>query len=517
MYISEKSPAKLKCKTLCQFDLSDATLSTYRSTFMRFWKTINSFVILLHLLLINTTISEAQDDHYWSQQYGAESTLLGGAMVGGISDNSAVYYNPGALAFIPNPSLSIDANVYKVDKILIGDGAGNGINLNSAQLSIYPQIISGMLNLFKTEKFKFSYTLLTRNHSNVLMNTRYTSQASQNDPENPVPSATSFVGAFDYINQIEELWFGIGAGYSVSEKLGLGATLFTSYRGQSYQLTNYVREINYVDSNYVFRTQTNDEAVKYTAIRVLAKFGLSYIAGRLKYGLTLTTPSIGIFGRGSIQRENSNIVVSENPADLMKNFMIADRKTDAKTIYKHPLSIALGVDYRSPKTRLAVSAEYFSRISSYHLMQPDAEPFLYPPTYLDSVDFKPMIDNYLHIENASKSVFNVAVGFSHAIYKQLTLLLGASTDFSSYDLPNEANELLHGFSNWDIYHLSAGMSYHKQKHIVSFGLSYAITPSRHIPPYTVINQTPEITNNALMSAKSYSFVLGYTYYFARAE
>ena len=91
----------------------------------------------------------AQDDHYWSQQYGAESTLLGGAMVGGASDNSAVYYNPGALAFITNPSLSIDANVYRMDKTLISDGAGNGINLNSAQISIYPQIISGMVKLLR--------------------------------------------------------------------------------------------------------------------------------------------------------------------------------------------------------------------------------------------------------------------------------------------------------------------------------------------------------------------------------
>ena len=113
----------------------------------------------------------AQDDHYWSQQYGAESTLLGGAMVGGASDNSAVYYNPGALAFISNPSLSIDANVYRMDRTLISDGAGNGVNLNSAQISIYPQIISGMLKLLKNDRFRFSYTLLTRNHNNILMNT----------------------------------------------------------------------------------------------------------------------------------------------------------------------------------------------------------------------------------------------------------------------------------------------------------------------------------------------------------
>ena len=110
-----------------------------------FSEKLKPLVFLLLTILLDAPAAHAQDDHYWSQQYGAESTLLGGAMVGGVSDNSAVYYNPGALAFITNLSLSIDANVYRMDKILISDGAGKGLNLNSAQISIYPQIISGMV------------------------------------------------------------------------------------------------------------------------------------------------------------------------------------------------------------------------------------------------------------------------------------------------------------------------------------------------------------------------------------
>jgi len=91
--------------------------------------------------LNHSFIAIAQDDHYWSQQYGAESTLMGGAMVAGVSDNSAVYYNPGALAFITNPNLSIDVNVYRMDRILIKDGAGQGLNLNSAQIRMKHQLI----------------------------------------------------------------------------------------------------------------------------------------------------------------------------------------------------------------------------------------------------------------------------------------------------------------------------------------------------------------------------------------
>ena len=484
---------------------------------MKYRDLLKTGMILLLAMSGNEIRVEAQDDHYWSQQYGAESTLLGGAMVGGANDNSAIYYNPGALAFISNPSLSIDANVYRMDKTVISDGAGNGINLNSAQISIYPQIISGMVKLLKNDRFRFSYTLLTRNHNNILMNTRYTSKASQNDPENPIPSATTFVGAYDYVDQLDEQWLGFGVGYRLSDKTGIGATLFGSYRGQSYQLTNYVREVNYIDPYYVFGTETNDAAVKYYSIRLLAKLGLSYISGNWKCGLTMTTPSLGIHGSGSIQRENSNIVVSEDPVDMKDNFMILDSKSDVKATYRHPLSIAFGADYQTSGTRLAISAEYFSRINTYHLLEPVSEPFVYPTSYLDSASFKPLIDSYLHVENASRPVFNVGIGFSQAVYKQLTLLLGAYTDLSSYDKPPEANELLHGSGGWNIYHFSIGSSYHKQKHTVTLGFSYAFTPSKKIPPYTIINQTPELTNEALLSAQSYSIVLGYTYYFARAE
>ena len=484
---------------------------------MGFRRATSCFCIIFSLLFIDINPAYGQDDHYWSQQYGAESTLLGGAMVGGASDNSAVYYNPGALAFISNPSLSIDANVYRMDKTLISDGAGNGLNLNSAQISIYPQIISGMLKLLKNERIKFSYTLLTRNHNNILMNTRYTNTASQDDPGNPIPSATTYVGVYNYVNQLDEQWLGFGAGYQLSDKLGIGATLFGIYRGQSYQLTNYTREVNYVDPYYTFRTVTNDEGVKYTSVRMLAKFGLAYVSGRLKYGLTLTTPSFGIYSTGSIQRENSDLVISENPPDMKDNFLIMDSKSGVAANYKHPLSVAFGIDYQTAKTRIVFSAEYFTRINTYHLLEPSSQPFLYPTSYLDSADIKPLIDSYLHVENASRPVLNAGIGISQAVFKQFTLLLGAYTDFTSYEKPVEADELLHGSGSFDIYHLSIGSSYHKQKHTVTLGFSYAITPSEQIPPYAIINQTPEVTSTARLTARSYSVVLGYTYYFARSE
>lgn len=450
-----------------------------------------------------------QDDHYWAQQYGATGTLMGGAMIGGVDDNSAVYYNPGALSFIDNPSLSVDANVYRMDKIRISDGAGNEANLNSAQLSIYPQIIAGMINLFKKSKFRFSYSILTRNHGNVLMNARYSASDAQNGSE----TTTNYVGVFDYVNQLNEQWFGVGVGYRVTGKLGVGATFYSSYRGQTYQLTNYVQEIENLDTNQVFRTQTNDEAIKYNTFRLLIKFGLSYISGPWRVGVTLTTPSVPQYGKGSVQRQNSVITVSENPSDMEDNFLIMDSKSEVKANYRHPLSIGFGAEYRTDKTRIALSAEYFFRIGTYHLLEPTAAPFVYPSSYLDSASYRPLIDDYLHVENAARPVLNVGIGYSQSISKKFTLLLGAFTDFSSYEQPEEANELLHGFGGFDSYHGSAGLSYAMKKQSVTLGFSFAFTPSKQIPPYTVINQNP--AEKAFISADAYAIVLGYTYFFSK--
>ncbi len=436
---------------------------------------------------------------------------MGGAMVGGATDNSAVYYNPGALAFISNPSLSVDANVYKMDKIRISDGAGQDMNLNSAQLSVYPQIIAGMINLFKNSKFRFSYTVLTRNHGNVLMNTRYTSQA---DPASQASEHTSFVGVFDYINQLNEQWFGMGIGYPLTDKLGFGATFLSSYRGQTYQLTNYVQEVDYSSPDHVFSTKTNDEAIKYNTFRLLMKFGMVYRSAPWKFGVTLTTPSVGMYGKGDVQRQNSFIAVSENPADMVNNFLIMDRQTGVKATYKHPLSIACGIDYHGAKTRLAITAEYFFRIGTYSLMSPDAQPFVYPLGYADSASVQPMIESFLHVDNAARPVFNIGLGFSQVIIKQLSFLAGAHTDFTSYTETSETKELQHGFGNFDSYHVSSGFSYHKTKQTVTVGFTYSFTPDANIPPYTVINQTPA-ADQAVLSSHSFSLVLGYTYFFAK--
>jgi hypothetical protein len=54
-----------------------------------------SRIMFLSVLLAFSGQAAAQDDHYWAQQYAALGTLMGGAMVGGVNDNSVS--NPTSL------------------------------------------------------------------------------------------------------------------------------------------------------------------------------------------------------------------------------------------------------------------------------------------------------------------------------------------------------------------------------------------------------------------------------------
>ncbi|MBK6273417.1 MAG: hypothetical protein IPF58_01410 [Saprospirales bacterium] len=60
-------------------------------------KSIIKFHVII-LMMLNASVYA--QNHYWSQQYGAENTLLGGACIAGARDNSAMYYNPAGLGFV---------------------------------------------------------------------------------------------------------------------------------------------------------------------------------------------------------------------------------------------------------------------------------------------------------------------------------------------------------------------------------------------------------------------------------
>lgn len=434
-------------------------------------------------------------------------------MIGGVRDNSAIFYNPGAFPFIDYPGLSISANLYKMDKIFIDDGAGEGVNLNSAQISIYPQIISGLIDFKFLPRFQFAYGLLTRHYDNILMSTRFTDRDMANLPEDLV----AFIGAFDYTNQLNEQWFGLGIGYSVNDHLGVGVTLIGSYRTQTNRMENFFRFIENEsgDSAFGMVTYNVEEMVKYRTVCGLMKLGLAWEKGPWRVGLTLTTPSFRAYGKGDIEREYSIYSMSESAADSAEGFIVSDKQSSVRVTWHNPFSAGAGVEYESPKTRIALSVEAFFPVGHYTMMDPEANPFIYPPDMIDSADITSIAAEFLRIDAQQRTVVNVGIGLKQQIFPQFDLMAGFHTDFTSYVEPEDADQYLHSSGAWDLYHITAGLSYRRQKQIITAGVSYTFSPSISIEPYTQINPVEELVGNAKVFAQSFAFVLGYTYLFPR--
>ncbi len=65
--------------------------------------------------------------------------MLGGAVVGYVRDNSAVYYNPSGLAYITNSSLSVIGDAVSIDYLYEHHGAGPDVGLRSISAEATPQ------------------------------------------------------------------------------------------------------------------------------------------------------------------------------------------------------------------------------------------------------------------------------------------------------------------------------------------------------------------------------------------
>ncbi len=88
----------------------------------------------------------AQDTQYWTLMPGSRSALMSGAVIGGTRDNTAVFYNPASLGFIDTASVSVNASLYRFDKIHIENAVGERRDFKSSHFSNFPLLLSGTFN-----------------------------------------------------------------------------------------------------------------------------------------------------------------------------------------------------------------------------------------------------------------------------------------------------------------------------------------------------------------------------------
>lgn len=470
---------------------------------------------IIFFLLIQTTIF-SQNNHYWWQNFGGEATMMSGAVIAGVRDNSAVFYNPGAIGFIDDLTISVNANVYMAQITKIKNGAGDGLNLKQWRYTYFPQMISGMLPFKKLDKWRFGYTLMTRYKSYYRFNNVH---AKKYDVTEAYPGEETYVGSYEYFNDMDEQWGGVGISYRVSEKFSMGITPFVSYRNQSFQQVVNARTIPVVDTNYFLISIGDYDNIRYINWKVLFKIGFALDLGKWKLGLTVTSPSMSIYGDADVQREISLVNFDKiNPGISNADLLAIDRQESLGMHNKSPLSIGGGIRYEDNKTLFEISGEYFFGIKPYKMINTSGRPFIYPEQLVPD-DFQSDFD-FLAVYNYANPVMNVGLGIKHNFSETVDLLCGFHTDFNFKRKPEETPGYVVPTGTWDFYHFSSGINYNMKSSRITAGLNYYFGIENDMEqlinftnPKDYLGLTGELGNNASVRIHGIAAVIGFTYFF----
>lgn len=485
-----------------------------------------SLLLLCPLILSTRLLAQ---NSYWTQQYGPRSSLMSGAVVAGVRDNSALYYNPGALGFNEHNHLSISANAYGMDIIDLQNAVGTELDLKSTRPYLYPQFISGLIHIKKLERLKMAYGLLTRYSGSVRM---LTVNEMVYDVVTHHPGLEYYRSKLEYELNNQSLWGGIGIAYKINDKWSVGVTTFINYLHLDDRLSIDLQ------SDGKDSIGTYSAIVRSGIIHSLDNFGINWKLGvaidlkRVKLGFSFTTPSVSMFGWGRMSRWNemvnmNRVLPPPYNNDIYPSYLLSDDNKNLQATYYQPMSIGTGFEYWFDKTKLCFATEFFFPVAKYDVMNSGQ------PTILRPIeDYGDTVNNYMRTVTNTVAVFNAAIGIEHKINDKFDFYAGVRTDYNNtknlLDTTAENGTSINP-SFWHYFHFNLGATFHRGASDITFGVNYGLGLSTQNTQ--IINmsdpQSFVIDHGSVLFLQGYrgtsmhtnvhsiGIVLGFTYYMKR--
>ncbi len=407
-------------------------------------RTILAVVICATLLAGSAA---AQDTNYWTNQFGNQARLLGGAVIGSVGDIAAVYYNPGRLALVDTRELVLGGNVMQYSAITVSNALGEGLDVTSATLGGVPSLFAGEFRGAWLGDHRLAYSFLNRHDFDVRIEERADLTHLVNDP------VDFLVASLEFEQRMSDYWAGITWSHKPTAWLGIGVSTFLSVRNQ--RLRDQILAQAQADSSGGMALQSND--FDYQHWGVLWKIGIAGQFGPWDVGLSATTPIVRLFGTGRVGFDETLILQDHDSGG--STHIVTDFQQEIPTTFHSPISAGLGVAYDFGSTRLHASSEWFAAVATYTVL--DTEPIPVP----GSPDTKNS-----DVTDQAASVVNFGVGVEHQFNDRLSGYMSFRTDYSAAIPPFDTNATL---STWDIWHIAAGAAFPVGKTEFTLGAVYA--------------------------------------------
>lgn len=431
--------------------------------------------------------------NYWTHQYGTRATLLGGTVIGSVLDLSGVYYNPGGVALIDDPEIILASKVFHYPNYTLKNLGRQNVRLNSSRLGPAPAIFAGLIPLGKTENHRLGYAGLGRYDVRLDLNSTLVDQYS-------VPNFNTVDVIFDFQlhEDLSEPWYGISWSYKLRKTVGIGVSMYATFRGHESSLGNITE---FLTEDKKLFLAINTRHYKYNNYRLLWKLGATFNVIGLTFGITATTPSIGIYGDGYAGMNVTFIGGDLNQDGKQDTVIAATFQDNLKSNHPTPLSVAIGTTYNIKSTLFYLSAEWFSSVKEFDVL--NTQDF-YSQTGGRLIPFK--------ITQKLKPVLNYGIGIEHYFGKNFSYYGSFTTDFSARD--PEAGNL--SVTSWNIYHLMTGANLRIKRIQFTLGVGYSFGSEKFQRSSVLDDQVEEILpppvfENTKFDFRSFRFLFGFTF------
>lgn len=468
---------------------------------------------LLFFILSLSHFCFSQDNHYWHVQPDGHSSMLGASVTANTDDNTAIYYNPGALGNITETRLGFNANVYFLDVYFIENGAGDGINLSANVLDALPLLLSGSIQFKKAQNFTLSYLYMSKNKSRVRLeaNTNYTLDFF----EDGIISEQYFA-SYTLDRDLREEWIGVGFGFGLSKHISIGfSPIVTIYNNNYLEITDISLFSGIGNGSSLLISQYDLKESRISAVGVLLNTGVVLKLERNEIGVTLTTPRLSL---SSLSRSSSNrnlSVFNTIPGEETNEKIIANY-SGARSTYKSPLVVNLGYARTILRNKFSIRLAYYSNIDPYNLLDTEnTGTVIGTSEEIDRVSPAPQYSN--------RQILNVGLGMERQLNDKLRLLLGYRSDFRFVDDQRFGqNDFVPVVSRWNLHHFSGGGYWENRWFRLNLGLEYAFARERNMRQYVNLNNPSKRTgleaateNIANVSYDHFRIYLGLTLKFVQ--